>query len=746
MRKFIWLMLCILFTGLVFAQQKESKKQIKIFPDEYSELDDVPVSQQIDDPLILKSLERARVKYLRALSYIENNDTLKAEENFEQAIDILNSINYYPNINKYRDYTDLVQSILEDYEKYIRNIDNLDESSSLFILRETLTKELEKTSRTKQPKVGTFKPLLKDTTKHREYTYQIPMDENEYVNKSIEFLTQKPIGRKFVRNSLVRSTVWGNIVKKIIEEEGMPPELFYLAMVESGFNPFAVSRAKAVGMWQFIMQTGQLYGLNASNSPWIDERRDPVKSTRAAMRHLRDLYNELGDWHLAIAAYNCGINAVQRAIAKYNNPDSVNFWNIIQYLPRETRNYVPLFIATVKVVNNLEDYGFSKSEVEYLPEIQFDKYTLNEPVSLTSLAKCANISVERLRELNPELLFSFTPPDVESYELRIPYGSKQTFVANYLNLTPEEKQPYLSYQVGRKETVESIAKKYNIAPEEILLVNNISSEKKTLKRGMMLKIPIVQTSTASDETKAIVASNTNPTALNLQENDKSNVKAKEIVASTNGTQKIVRYIVKENDNLQSISEKYGVSIDSIIAWNELKSRNLVPGSALRIYVRESSTAPASLATASVSPKDEKIVTKKENSNLKSDEPKVVKSKETKLRKKTHTVRKGETLESIAATYGVTTEQLLDWNPQIKKRKHKILAGEKLQLGDGAYTAETKKSKKAGNTQKTKYHYVKKGETLSDISKRYGVSLKTLKQLNPNISVSRIKAGDKIRVN
>jgi len=746
MRKFIWLMLCILFTGLVFAQQKESKKQIKIFPDEYSELDDVPVSQQIDDPLILKSLERARVKYLRALSYIENNDTLKAEENFEQAIDILNSINYYPNINKYRDYTDLVQSILEDYEKYIRNIDNLDESSSLFILRETLTKELEKTSRTKQPKVGTFKPLLKDTTKHREYAYQIPMDENEYVNKSIEFLTQKPIGRKFVRNSLARSTVWGNIVKKIIEEEGMPPELFYLAMVESGFNPFAVSRAKAVGMWQFIMQTGQLYGLNAANSPWIDERRDPVKSTRAAMRHLRDLYNELGDWHLAIAAYNCGINAVQRAIAKYNNPDSVNFWNIIQYLPRETRNYVPLFIATVKVVNNLEDYGFSKSEVEYLPEIQFDKYTLKEPVSLTSLAKCANISVEKLRELNPELLFSFTPPDVESYELRIPYGSKQTFVANYLNLTPEEKQPYLTYQVGKKETVESIAKKYNIAPEEILLVNNISSEKKTLKRGMMLKIPIVQTSTASDETKAIVASNTNPTVLNLQENDKSNVKAKEIVASTNGTQKIVRYIVKENDNLQSISEKYGVSIDSIIAWNELKSRNLVPGSALRIYVRESSTAPASLATASVSPKDEKIVTKKENNNLKSDEPNVVKTKETKLQKKTHTVRKGETLESIAATYGVTTEQLLDWNPQIKKRKHKILAGEKLHLGDGAYTAETKKSKKAGNTQKTKYHYVKKGETLSDISKRYGISLKTLKQLNPNISVSRIKAGDKIRVN
>lgn len=760
MKKFILLSIFLILNFSAFSQTKPSGKQIKVFPDEYSELDDVPVTRQIEDPFVMKTLERARIKYLRALSCIEKKDTLQAEENFEQAIDILNTISFYPNINKYRDYTDLIQSILEDYERYIRDIDHLDESSSLFILRETLTKELDKTARTKPTHIGTLRPTPKDTSKGIDktgYAYQIPMDDNEYVKKSIEFLTQKPIGRKFVRNSLARSTVWGSIIKKIIEEEKMPPEIFYLAMVESGFNPFAVSRAKAVGIWQFIMSTGQLYGLNASGSPWIDERRDPIKSTRAAMRHLRDLYNELGDWHLAIAAYNCGINAVQRAIAKFNNPDSVNFWNIMQFLPRETRNYVPLFIATVKVVNNLEAYGFSKSEIEYFPEIQFDKYSLKEPVSLNALAKCANVSVDKMKELNPELLFSFTPPDIGEYEIRIPYGTKQTFIANFLNLTEAEKQPFLTYKTERKETINTIAEKFNLNPREILLVNNLSSTSKPLPKGTILKIPIVP---SQDVTKKDDESTPSTISTTLPENKIANPPSEKAITSKSlgsnqGNFFVIRYIVKENDNLNTISQKFNTSVDSIIKWNELKSRVLTPGRTLRIYTTENyynqqtSQKPQQTDITKVDdqPKSLKIesTTTTKNNVQTNDENNFVQTKIV-----THKVRKGETLQTIANLYGISTSKLLELNPKLKKRKNALMAGEKIKVittvrksyGSGTISSVNKSTK----TQKVKYHTVRRGETLSEISKRYGISVNEIISLNPKLRPNKIKQGDRIRIN
>lgn len=751
MRKFLWLIFCLFLLEVSFAQKNQVGKQIKVFPDEYSELDDIPVTQQIDDPFILKTLERARLKYLRALSFIEKKDTLQAEENFEQAIDILNSISYYPNINKYRDYTDLILSILEDYEKNIRNIDHLDESSSLFLMRETLTKELEKTSRSK-PQIGSLQPKQKDTTKSLElktgYAFQIPMDDNEYVKKSIEFLTQKPIGRKFVRNSLARSTVWGNIVRKIIEEEKMPKELYYLAMVESGFNPFAVSRAKAVGMWQFIMSTGQLYGLNANNSPWIDERRDPVKATRAAMRHLRDLYNELGDWHLAIAAYNCGINAVQRAIAKLNNSDSVNFWNIMPFLPRETRNYVPLFIATVMVVNNLEAYGFGKSDIEFLPELKFDKYTLKEPVSLSALAKCANVSIEELRQLNPELVYSFTPPDVDEYELRIPYGSKQTFIANLLNLSPSEKQPFFTYRTEKKETIRDIAEKFNANLDEILLINKIASASKKLPKGTTIKIPISRQEVASSEIENDTPTESNSLAesknLTPSENKIGNKKTEK------RTVNVVRYIVKNGENIFSISQKFNTHIDSIVKWNDLRTRNVSVGQVLRIYTSEYSNSsspeanPMSESNKNNS-KSAETIGNVQVPNQKKSENLVPKNR------KYHTVRKGETLQSIANEYGVSIQELLQWNPKLRQRKHNILVGEKIKVsGETSIASEnssTKASKKQDQTKsKTKYHIVRKGETLEKISKKYGLTLNEIKSLNPKMKSKKIKAGEKIRIN
>ncbi len=753
MKKIQWLLLVFLFVYFSNAQTKLSTKQINIFPDEYSELDDVPVSKIIDDPFVMKALERARIKYLQALSYIEKKDTTRAEQNFEQAIDILNSINYYPNINRYRDYTDLVQSILEDYEKYIRNIDHLDESSSLFLMRESLSKELDKAKRSKpKPQIGYLKPETVDTNKTGEAkfaTFQIPMDDNEYVKKSIEFLTQKPIGRKFVRSSLARSTLWGGIIKKIIDEEGMPPELFYLAMVESGFNPFAISRAKAVGIWQFMNQTGQLYGLNAKGSPWVDERRDPIKSTRAAMRHLRDLYNELGDWHLAIAAYNCGINAVHRAIAKFNNPDSVNFWNIMQFLPRETRNYVPLFIAVVKVVNNLDAYGFNHSEIQYQSEVEFDKYTLKEPVNLAALAKCANTSIDQLKELNPELTFPLTPPDVAEYEIRIPYGSKQSFIANYLNLSDEEKRPFVSYRVEKKESIDNIANKFNLTRNDILLANKLPSTTKYLHKGTVLKIPVLANYLNSTENE-VETENNNSLSTNSTGIPPSNNTEHRTNPNPTSSINVIRYVVKENDNLVKISQKYNVEVDSIISWNELRTNTLTPGQTLRIYMMEN---PNNTTKQSKNPTSENSYYKEptsssSSSNLTREVPKEqTNHKRTTI--KYHKVQKGETLQLIADKYKVDIDQLLDWNPSLKKRKHNILAGERIKIvGNDNYGItenNTVKSTKSNQKSQNKYHIVRRGENLSTISKKYGISVQKLISLNPNLKLNKIKEGEKIRI-
>lgn len=763
MRKILILVFILpLLVNFILAQTKSMGKQVRIFPDEYSELDDISVTKYVDDPVIMKALERARVKYLRALNLIEKKDTLLAEENFEQAIDILNSISYYPNIHFYKDYTDLVQSILEDYEKFVGDIQNLDESSSLFILRETLTKELERSSRSKGASVGKITEIKKDTLKSGEqglgFAFQIPMDDNEYVKKSIEFLTQKPIGRKFVRNSLARSTAWGKIIKKIIEEEGMPQELFYLAMVESGFNPFAVSRAKAVGIWQFIMSTGQLYGLNSNSSPWVDERRDPIKSTRAAMRHLRDLYNELGDWHLAIAAYNCGINAVQRAIFQLGNTDSVNFWNIMQFLPRETRNYVPLFIATVKVVSNLVEFGFNPNEINYSPEITFDKYILEESVSLSAIAKCVSTTIDRIRELNPELVFSITPPTTSGYEIRIPYGTKQTFIANYLNLTPEEKMPVITYRTGKKETVESIAKKFGVEPREILLVNNITSSTKRLPNGTTLKIPIenwkVTTEQSGDsaEKEQVVRNNLEAESNNDTIEKNSLPKNKNIA-----TRSVVRYIVKENENLDKISQKYKVPNDSLIAWNNLKNKNLYPGQTLKIYFSdETSRTENTLSKSSVATLDDPFVDNKRTSQVGNEILSGNKNNENLANKKIyHTVRRGETLESIAARYNTSIDGIISNNPELQKRKNKIFVGEKLVIktnDKNEYNVNEKtksKNKNVFNSQKKdgnkRYHIVKRGETLNAIADKYDVSISYIVSLNPKIKPNKLKVGQKIRI-
>lgn len=721
---------------MTFGQDKVNSKQITLFPDEYSELDDVSISNQGKDNYLYKIMERARIKYLKALSYLEKKDTIKAAENFEQAIDILNSISSYSLAKSNQDYLELVKAILEDFETHIQCICKLDESSSIYIIRESLTKEIELSLRNQKVKIGTIQNSSKQslTSPSTATSFIIPLEENEYVQKSIEFLTQKPIGRKFVKSSLQRSGRWGSIIRNIIQEEDMPPEIIYLAMVESGFNPFAVSKAKAVGIWQFISSTGKLYNLNNAGSVWVDERRDPIKSTRAAMRHLKDLYNQLGDWYLTIAAYNCGINAVERAISRLNQSDSVSFWNIIHFLPRETRNYVPLFIAAVKIASNPEVYGFTIEESSPAEEIRFDTYLLKEAVSLSALAKCANVPIETLKELNPELIAPFTPPDLNEYELRIPFGSKNEFISKFITLKPEEKAPFYNYTVRKNETLRQIADKFNVEVEQILLANNLLLSAKRLRKGTQLRIPILLTTTDSSIEKDLSSdlSNENSTASHsssFMESKNNTLASKGDSSSFSNTSSkiVIRYIVKKNETLQAIASKYQVEIDSLLAWNNLISKKIYENQSLRIIL------PVVNLTKSESEVENNLTNGAVESNpfLKSYIPTI---------KKIHSVKKGETLELIAGKYNVSVSDLLKWNPKIKKRnKRKILAGEKIVY----YINQASNSKQRRSSYDSKVHIVRPGDTLSSIARKYGISFHELLKRNPNIDPDKIKVGQKV---
>lgn len=773
------------------SYDKKIKKEITIFPDEYSDLDDIPTPKATKDENILKTLERAKQRYLQALVFIEKGDTTNAAKYFEIAINILNPLVSYPGIDKNDDFTDLAQSIIEDYESFIQSIDNLDENSSLFIVRDKLFEKIEnpKTPITSvQPPVEIKKQIqegIKKDSIDLANKFTIPLVDNEYVQKNIAFLTQDKVGKKFIKNSLERSTKWFPMFKRIAKEEDVPEEIIYLAMIESALNPNAVSRAKAVGMWQFIRSTGEMYGLNANSSVWVDERRDPEKSTRAAMKHLKDLYNDLGDWHLALAAYNCGINGVKRAISKskFENP---SFWEIREFLPKETRNYVPFFIATAKVSMNPAEYGISTKEFNFLDEYKYDTFTLNEPISLKALAKCSGTTLEHLQNLNPELLMTTTPPDATSYTIKIPPGTRELFAANLATLTPEEKKPWIVHKVAKKETIGSIAKYYGIPEKVILSANNINSDRTKIKLPATLLIPVdarefEETLIAANQSEPDqqISNNKEPetqiisvksedyithnvsngenlytiaqrygvrladlrilnnipydqenvepgTTLKIAKNVNVTEAPKEPVIKKLNSPVIIRHNVRPGETLAQIADDYNVSIESIKKLNNLKDNKII-GNSLKIVVNPSQNQNKKLLSS-----DDQTSTDRRKVN------------EPVKKKISYKVKSGDNLSNIAAKFGVTESQLKNWNSKkingntVFKGTYLTIYQENISKGSSAPTSK-------GVKKVPKYYTVKRGDSISEIANKFGVSTKSIKSKNKNLNDKNLKAGQKIRI-
>ncbi|MDI6727309.1 MAG: transglycosylase SLT domain-containing protein [Thermodesulfovibrionales bacterium] len=282
---------------------------------------------------------------------------------------------------------------------------------------------------------------------------------------------------------LERSAKYIEIMQDVLKEKGMPEELVFLPIVESGFNLNAYSPARAVGPWQFIASTAKRYGLVIDW--WRDERKDPVKSTHAAAEYLKDLYQMFGSWKLALAAYNAGEGRIMKALKRTGAED---YWALLntKQIRNETKEYVPRYIAASMIASTPEEYGFR--DLVYHEPLEYDEIALNSPVDIEIIAECAEATVEEIRELNPELRRWSTPPNVQNYTIRIPYGRKDIFIENLNEIPEKERFSIDTYRVKKGDNLKKIAKKAGV-PVHVIIAMNSMAGIEALNTGEEIKIP-----------------------------------------------------------------------------------------------------------------------------------------------------------------------------------------------------------------------------------------------------------------
>jgi len=663
--------------------------QPKALPDEFSVLDKPAV--QSDD--VARMLNQARQYYLRGLAAIERRDTTKAAKLFEAAMDVLNQLASMPDIERNEDYADLAQSIIEDFENFIRPIDELEVNSPLFVMRDRLFQAVEVVH---SPVAGVSLPSGTLST-------TVPLVQNEFVANAIAFLTNTERGRTFFKKVLARMNRFFPLFRRVAREENVPEDLIHLAIIESGLDPNAVSPARAVGLWQFIQSTGALYQLRVT--PWFDERRDPEKSTRAAMRHLRDLYQELGDWHLVLAAYNCGINCVRRAI-KQSGLENPSYWQIREYLPRETRGYVPMFIAATLVAMQAEAYGFRSEDIVPEPEWVYDTVTVAGPLSLSVAAQCAATSLDTLKALNPELVRNVTPPE-QPYTLRVPFGRGQDFSVRLAMLSPEERQPWVTHSVGRGETLANIAERYGVNLAELAELNGVTTRAR-LRRGQTLRIPMTSAQPPV-ENQQVAADTTAAPSVNTTLPSPS----RQAILS----QKFPEYTthrVRRGETLAQIADDYGTTVAELRRINQLRKRSyLIAGETIRI------------------PRGALVAEQRAG------------ERSPQLQSIRHRVRRGENIGTIAALYGVRQAELVQWNPQLTSGV--VKQGDMLTIyvepqGKGSARATPRTVNRL-----PKWYIVRAGDTLYSIARRFGVDVEHILSRNKALTPEQLRVGQRVRL-
>lgn len=428
--------------------------------------------------------------------------------------------------------------------------------------------------------------------------HDLELVENALVERWIRYFTGD--GRHYMELWLSRQPLYEDTIDRILDEHDLPRDLIYLAMIESGLSLKARSYANAVGPWQFISSTGRLYGLKIDW--WVDERRHLEKATEAAASHLSDLYESLGSWPLAMAAYNCGIRRVERAIRRHGTRD---FWQL-RSLPRQTRNYVPKFMAALEIGHNRESYGFAPAESEPLA---YDVIQVDDATDLHLVADLAHTSLDVLVELNPHLKRWSTPPGA-AYEIRVPAGTGDSVGARLAQVAPEDRVRWRRHRVSRGESLGLIARQYGTSVTAIRQANNMRGT--MIHPGEHLLIPVVggtpgtlaqqsiehaaKVNKAESTTYVVrrgdtlgrISSRYGVSVRQLMEwNDKSSTRIRVgerlELFGTSGPRQIT-YVVQRGDTLSTISKRHRVSVHDLMSWNKKHNTRIRVGERLRIFV------------------------------------------------------------------------------------------------------------------------------------------------------------------
>lgn len=398
--------------------------------------------------------------------------------------------------------------------------------------------------------------------------WDLPVTRNDRVDTWIDFL--KGRNAKLTERWLERSSTYTPAIRTELRKRGMPEDLIYLAFIESGYNPNAKSHAAAVGLWQFISDTGKRYGLEVS--PYVDERRDPLKSTGAALDYLQELYDRFGSWYLAAAAYNTGENRVARIMREQTGRErgrDEDFWIIASLLPAETRNYVPLMLAAGHIGKEPAKYGFT--DLDYHESFSFATVHVPAEVPLAAVAKATGVADSTIEALNPELVRAQTPPN-RGWDVRVPVGTDAQFAANFpaaLNdvrlvmAKARTEAKYAKYaggathKVKRGETLSGIAKRYGVTRSAIVKANG-GILPADLQIGQVVRLP--KGSMKGSSTRLVAS--------------------KSSKASSSKASRFHR--VRAGDNLGRIADRYDVSIVKLKRLNSLHSSTITPGQRLRV--------------------------------------------------------------------------------------------------------------------------------------------------------------------
>ena len=596
----------------------------------------------------------------------------EAQYNFEKALSLLSELNVDREDKSAVGYSygKLIDDIRAEYKLtllYLATIPG-EASSQAFVDR---FGEIDDFGKLKDEKVIT----TVDT--HQEY--DIPVVVNDKVENCIVYF--QTIARDFFQAALTRSGRYTPLMMKILEEERVPRDLVYLPLIESGFRTNAYSWASAVGPWQFISSTGRRFGME--RDWWFDERRDYEKSTRAAARYLKYLYERYGDWYLALAAYNAGEGKVDQVVKRDGTTD---FWHM-SHLRRETRDYVPLFLSSMIIAKNPEKYGFVPF---YDDPLEYDVVTVDKPLDLYEVAGALGTTYDYLKTLNPELLRKVTHPHKESYALRIPANQKEKFWASYDQFASARSATLVHHTIGKGETMSVIAKQYNISTQALADANNLS-KKQQLTEGRTLLIPVPQSAREDSPTRQAKRKGYDAPHITGEGSD--------------------LYVVRKGDGLADIASAHGTTVNQLVMVNGLdKSSRIYPGQVLNVGVKRFSQSRQN-ASAPRASKSQHIMTYK--------------------------VREGDSMDKLAKQYATTSANLVLLNG-FENNRH-LRVGQLINV-----PARSSLGGKAKSAASILMYVVKAGDTLWDIASAFRCSVEEIVKLN-NLTSLKLNVGDRLKI-